>query len=68
MSDYTSPRTFKVGGETIHEDESMTGLSNEDARRILQRSYPEIASATIRETEQDGRRVVEFLPKPGRKG
>ncbi len=43
----------------------MTGLSNEEAQRILQRSYPEIASATVRETEQDGKRVIEFLPRPG---
>jgi hypothetical protein len=66
MSDNT--RIFKIGGETIHEDDSMTSLSSEEARRVLQRSYPEIANATIRETEQDGQRVVEFLPKPGRKG
>lgn len=45
-------------------------ISNEQVRDLLKTSYPEIANATIRErTEgENGLRVVEFLPQPGRKG
>ncbi|HMN12867.1 MAG TPA: hypothetical protein PKD55_11140 [Bellilinea sp.] len=64
----TTPRVFKTGATRIVEDETMTGLSNEEVRQILARSYPEVAHATIREREQDGLRIVEFLPQPGRKG
>ena len=38
-------------------------------RSLLKATYPEIANATIREvTTDDGQKVVEFLPQPGRKG
>ncbi|NLF79498.1 MAG: hypothetical protein GX573_27715, partial [Chloroflexi bacterium] len=57
----TTPRVFKTGATRIVEDETMTGLSNEEVRQILARSYPEVAHATIREREQDGLRIVEFL-------
>lgn len=63
-----TPRVFKTGATRIVEDETMTGLSNDEVRQILARSYPEVAHATIREREQDGLRIVEFLPQPGRKG
>jgi hypothetical protein len=43
-------------------------ITNEQVRDILKRTYPEVAHATIREREQDGLRIVEFLPQPGRKG
>jgi hypothetical protein len=61
-------RQYKTGGTIIREDESTEGLSNEQAREVLKHAYPEIANATIRETEKDGVTTVEFLPKPGRKG
>lgn len=61
-------RIFKTGGTTIREDESIKDLTNEQARDVLRHAYPEIANATIRETEKDGVTTVEFLPKPGRKG
>ncbi len=68
MSEQQSPRIFKTGATRIVEDETMTGLSNEEVRQILARTYPEVAHATIREREQDGMRIVDFLPQPGRKG
>lgn len=43
-------------------------ISNEQVRDLLKTSYPEIANATLREREENGLRVVEFLPQPGRKG
>lgn len=63
-----TPRVFKTGATRIVEDETMVGLTNEQVRDVLKRSYPEVAHATIREREQDGLRIVEFLPQPGRKG
>jgi len=70
MTEQTSPtpRVFKIGSTRIVEDVAMTGLSNEQVRDLLKRSYPEVAHATIREREQDGLRIVDFLPQPGRKG
>lgn len=71
MPDQTTPtaRIFKTGATRIVEDESMRGLSVEDVRGILKRTYPEIAHATVRETTQaDGTLLVEFLAQPGRKG
>jgi hypothetical protein len=61
-------RVFKLGATRIVEDASMHGVSNEDVRTLLKTSYPEIANATIRERDENGLRVVEFLPQPGRKG
>lgn len=61
-------RIFKTGATRIVEDETTAGLDNEQVRGILARTYPEVAHATIREREQDGMRIVEFLPQPGRKG
>ncbi len=43
-------------------------INNNAVRDVLKTSYPEIANATIREREEYGLRVVEFLPQPGRKG
>jgi len=63
-----TPRIFKTGATRIVEDETTAGLDNEQVRGILARTYPEVAHATIREREQDGMRIVEFLPQPGRKG
>jgi hypothetical protein len=62
------PRLFKIGATRIVEDASMSTLSNEQVRDVLKRTYPEIAHATIRERDDSGYRVVEFLPQPGRKG
>lgn len=61
-------RVFKIGATRIVEDASMSALDNEAIRDLLKTSYPEIANATIREREENGLRVVEFLPQPGRKG
>lgn len=65
-----TPRTrvFKIGATRIVEDPSLSGLSNEQVRDLLKTSYPEIANATLRERDENGLRVVEFLPQPGRKG
>lgn len=70
MSDNnTQPnRIFKIGTTRIVETESMSGLTNEQVRDLLKISYPEVANATLREREENGLRVVEFLPQPGRKG
>ena len=64
----STPRVFKTGATRIVEDETMAGLTNEQVRDILKRTYPEVAHATIRERDQDGLSIVEFLPQPGRKG
>jgi PRTRC genetic system protein C len=62
-------RVFKIGATRIVEDAFMSSLDNEAVRSLLKATYPEIANATIREaTTDDGQKVVEFLPQPGRKG
>lgn len=61
-------RVFKIGATRIVEDPSMAPLDNNAIRDLLKTSYPEIANATIRERDESGLRVVEFLPQPGRKG
>lgn len=71
MSDQqnSQPRIFKTGAVRIVEDDSMRGLDNEAVRNLLKVTYPEIANATIREiSTEDGQKVIEFLPQPGRKG
>lgn len=61
-------RVFKTSTTRIVEGASMSGLSNEQVRDLLKTSYPEIANATIRERDENGIRIVEFLAQPGRKG
>ncbi|MBK9748906.1 MAG: hypothetical protein IPO91_19290 [Chloroflexi bacterium] len=61
-------RLFKIGATRVVEDPSLSGMSNEQVRDLLKTSYPEIANATLRERDENGLRVVEFLPQPGRKG
>jgi hypothetical protein len=71
MTEQTNPqpRIFKIGTTRIVEDASLSGKSLDDVKTILQRSYPEIAHATVRETTlDDGTNLVEWLAKPGRKG
>lgn len=43
-------------------------ITNEQVRDLLKTNYPEIANATLRELEENGMRIIEFLPQPGRKG
>lgn len=64
----TLPRIFKIGATTIIEDDTMTDLSNEQVRDLLKRTYPEVAHATIREREHEGQRVIDLLPRAGKKG
>lgn len=70
MTENTTPnRIFKIGATRIVEDASLSGNSLDEVKAILQRSYPEIAHATVRETMlEDGTKLVEWLAKPGRKG
>lgn len=63
-----TPRVFVIGATRIKEDASMAGRSNEEIRDLLKPTYPEVAHATIRETEQDGLRIVTYLARPGHKG
>lgn len=69
MTDNTPNRVFKIGATTIQADASFAGLTNEQAREVLKRSYPEVAHATMREvTLDDGTIAVVFTSVPGRKG
>ena len=63
-----SPRMFKIGATRIVETPAMSGLTNEQVRDLLKLTYPEVAHATLREREDNGLRVVDFLPQAGRKG
>lgn len=70
MTENTTPnRVFKIGATRIVEDASLSGKSLDDVKAILQRSYPEIAHATVRETTlEDGSICYYFINRPGRKG
>jgi hypothetical protein len=71
MSDQnnTQPRIFKIGATRIVEDASLAGRNLDEVKAILQRSYPEIAHATVREiTLEDGTKLTEWLAQPGKKG
>jgi hypothetical protein len=63
-----TPRVFVIGATRIKEDASMADRSNEEIRDLLKTTYPEVAHATIRETEQDGQKIVTYLARPGHKG
>ena len=65
----TQPRIFKIGTNTIMEDASMSGLDLDAVKQILQRTYPEVAHATVREvTLEDGSTCYHFIPVAGKKG
>ena len=70
MSDQTTPnRIFKIGSTTILEDDSLVGKSLDEVKTILQRTYPEVAHATVREvTLEDGTLAIHYIPQAGRKG
>jgi len=71
MSDQNNnqPRIFKIGATRIVEDASLAGRDLDEVKAILQRSYPEIAHATVRETTlDDGTQLIEWLAQPGKKG
>ncbi|MCA9902946.1 MAG: hypothetical protein KC547_03740 [Anaerolineae bacterium] len=71
MSDQNNsqPRIFKIGATRIVEDASLAGRDLDEVKAILQRSYPEIAHATVREiTLEDGTKLTEWLAQPGKKG
>lgn len=70
MNDQNTPnRIFKIGAKTIIEDDTMRHLSVDEVRQVLQRTYPEVTHATIRETTlEDGSTCYHFINRPGRKG
>ena len=71
MTEQNTPqnRIFKIGATTIVEDESMSGLDLDAVKQILQRTYPEVAHATVRErTLEDGSICYDFIARAGRKG
>ncbi len=57
-----------IGSNKIDIDESMAAESPETIRQTLLTAYPEIKRADIYEKTTDGQRIIEFRPKPGRKG
>ncbi len=72
MTDQPTPttRVFKIGAVRLVEDASMAGKSIADIQTLLKPLYPQVENATVRETpdETSGITLVEFLPRPGRKG
>jgi hypothetical protein len=62
-------RIFKTGTTIIAEDDTLRSLGDDDVKALLQRTYPEIAHATVRETvQEDGTRLIEYIARAGRKG
>ncbi len=69
MTDQPSTqRIFKIGTIRIVADDAMRDLSHDEVRQMLQTTYPQVAHATVRETTTEDTILVEFVPKPGRKG
>ncbi len=70
MTEQTPPNCiFKIGSTTILEDDSLVGKSLDEVKVILQRTYPEVAHATIREvTLEDDTQVIHYIPQAGTKG
>lgn len=70
MTEQSTPkRIFKIGSTTIVEDESLAGLDLDAVKQILQRTYPEVAHATVREVAlEDGTQAIHYIPVAGRKG
>jgi hypothetical protein len=67
--DNQQPRLFKTGSTIIAEDSTTAGKSPEEIREILKYQFPEVANATINlRTNDDGQKIIDYLPKPGRKG
>lgn len=61
-------RIFKIGATGIAEDAATARLSSEQVRDLLKKSYSEVANAVIRERDENGLHIVEYLPQSGRKG
>jgi hypothetical protein len=71
MTEQTNPqpRIFKIGATRIVEDASLAGRDLDEVKAVLKVSYPEVAHATVRESQlEDGTHLVEFLPRAGAKG
>ncbi|QPC83078.1 hypothetical protein G4Y79_01495 [Phototrophicus methaneseepsis] len=70
MTEQSTPnRIFKIGTTTIAQDDSLAGKSLDEIKTILQRTYPEVAHATVREiTLEDGTVAVHYIPQAGKKG
>lgn len=69
QQDNQQPRIFKTGSTIITENETTANLSAEEVRDILKYQYPEVANATINtRTNDEGQQIIEYLPRPGRKG
>lgn len=70
MTDQTPSRVFKIGSVRIVEDASLAGKTPQEVQKLLAPLYPQIENATVRETPdaEGGLTLVEFIPRPGRKG
>lgn len=66
----TRTRVFVIGGVRLMEEASMAGKTNADIQQMLKPLYPQVENATLRERldEASGLTIVEFIPRPGRKG
>lgn len=73
MSDNTATpqnRVFVIGGVRLTEDASMVGKSTAEIQKMLTPLYPQVENATVRERtdEASSMTIIEWIPKPGRKG
>ncbi len=59
---------IKIGTTQFTADSSLENLSHDELRTHLRSMYPEVIDAIPRETQQDGHTLLEYLPRPGRKG
>lgn len=61
-------RVVKIGTTKVPVAPSMLNLSIDELRNNLKAQYPEVAEAQYKAVVQDGVQLIEFLPRPGRKG
>lgn len=70
MTDPTPKRVFKIGSVRLVEDAALAGKTPQEVQQLLAPLYPQIENASLREsTDPDtGLTLIEWLPRPGRKG
>lgn len=63
-------RVVVIGGVRLTEDASMVGKSIAEIQKMLTPLYPQVENATVRERtdEASSMTIIEWIPKPGRKG
>ena len=61
-------RVIDIGGTKLTLDESLSGKSLEELKKVLATTMPELKTGTVTETAQGGVSTITVKAKAGRKG